>query len=86
MVEAALLIRPCGMPSFSGGGMPGGMSFGDDDGMNRENITLSTDDMEDLLVFVPGIADATISYTTTADVEGGDLRFFQLLYHSRGKV
>ena len=62
-----------GMPSFSGGGMPGGMSFGDDDRMNRENITLSTDDMEDLLVFVPGIADATISYTTTADVEGGDL-------------
>ena len=63
-----------GMPSFDmGGGMPGGMSFGDDDRMNQENITLSTDDMEDLLVFVPGIADATISYTTTVDVEGGDL-------------
>ena len=62
-----------GMPSVSGGGMPGGMSFGDDDRMNQENITLSTDDMEDLLVFVPGIADATISYTTTVDVEGGDL-------------
>ena len=62
-----------GMPSFSGGGMPGGMSFCDDDRMNQENITLSTDDMEDLLVFVPGIADATISYTTTVDVEGGDL-------------
>ena len=61
-----------GMPSFSGGGMPGGMSFCDDDRMNQENITLSTDDMEDLLVFVPGIADATISYTTTVDVEGGD--------------
>ena len=62
----------------SGGGMPdlgmgGGMNFGDDDRMNQEKITLSTDDMEDLLVFVPGIADATISYTTTVDVEGGEL-------------
>ena len=71
-----------GMPSGgnmpSGGGMPdfgmgGGMNFGDDDRMNQEKITLSTDDMEDLLVFVPGIADATISYTTTVDVEGGEL-------------
>ena len=59
-----------GMPDF---GMGGGMNFGDDDRMNQEKITLSTDDMEDLLVFVPGIADATISYTTTVDVEGGDL-------------
>lgn len=59
-----------GMPDF---GMDGGMNFGDDDRMNQEKITLSTDDMEDLLVFVPGIADATISYTTTVDVEGGEL-------------
>ena len=59
-----------GMPDF---GMGGGMNFGDDERMNQEKITLSTDDMEDLLVFVPGIADATISYTTTVDVEGGEL-------------
>lgn len=59
-----------GMSDF---GMGGGMNFGDDDRMNQEKITLSTDDMEDLLVFVPGIADATISYTTTVDVEGGEL-------------
>ena len=59
-----------GMPDF---GMGGGMNFGDDDRMNQEKITLSTDDMEDLLVFVPGIADATISYTTTVDAEGGEL-------------
>lgn len=59
-----------GMPDF---GMGGGMNFGDDDRMNQEKITLSTDDMEDLLVFVPGIADDTISYTTTVDVEGGEL-------------
>ena len=39
-----------GMPSFSGGGMPGGMSFGDDDRMNRENITLSTDEF---VLFLP---------------------------------
>ena len=69
---------PCGGNMPSGGGMPdfgmgGGMNFGDDDRMNQEKITLSTDDMEDLLVFVPGIADATISYTTTVDVEGGEL-------------
>ena len=36
-------------------------------------MILSTDDVEDLEVFVPGLSDATISYTTTASVEGGDL-------------
>lgn len=68
-----------GMPS--GGGMQGGMDMmmggmggnSDSDRMNQENITLDTDDMDDLTVFVPGIADATISYTTTSDVEGGEL-------------
>ena len=64
-----------GMPEMSGmSGMPGmpGMG-GDSDRMNQEEIILSTDDMEDLQVFVPGIADATISYTTTTEVEGGEL-------------
>jgi putative ABC transport system permease protein len=75
------------MPSGGGGmsmpggggdmGMPGGGGFGgfggDNDRMNMENIILSTDDMDDLTVFVPGISDATISYTTTSEVEGGDL-------------
>jgi putative ABC transport system permease protein len=61
-----------GMPG--GDGMPGGGGgFGDDDRMNKENIVLSTDDMDDLTVFVPGISDATISYTTTSEVEGGEL-------------
>lgn len=62
-----------GMPS--GGGFPGGMGSFDsrDDRMNRENITLTTDDMEDLEVFVPGISAVTISYTTSSDVEGGEL-------------
>ncbi|MCD8037515.1 MAG: ABC transporter permease [Lachnospiraceae bacterium] len=34
---------------------------------------LSVDDMEDLEVFVPGLSDTTISYTTTCDTEGGEL-------------
>jgi putative ABC transport system permease protein len=69
-----------GMSMPGGGGdmgMPGGGGFGgfggDNDRMNMENIILSTDDMDDLTVFVPGISDATISYTTTSEVEGGDL-------------
>ncbi|MCD7862941.1 MAG: ABC transporter permease [Lachnospiraceae bacterium] len=55
---------------FGGGG---GMGGGSDSRTNSEAVTLSTDDMEDLEVFVPGISDATISYSTTASVEGGDL-------------
>ncbi len=74
-----------GMPDigFSNGGMPGsgdmpdggvfGFGFGDRDRINQENITLDMDDVEDLEVFVPDISDATISYTTNASVEGGDL-------------
>jgi putative ABC transport system permease protein len=64
------------MPGGGGGdmGMMGGFGMGgDSDRMNQENIVLSTDDMDDLTVFVPGISDATISYTTTSEVEGGDL-------------
>ncbi len=57
------------MPDF-GGGFPG---FGNDDRMNQEKIVLSEADMDDLLVFVPNVADATISYTTNSDVEGGEL-------------
>ena len=62
------------------GGMMGGLSGlfeifggGADDRINQEAVTLSTDDMEDLMVFVPGIQDATISYSTSASVEGGEL-------------
>lgn len=72
-----------GMPSFGGGGMPsfagmpsfGGGMFGDggDNRMNQEAVTLTQNDMEDLEVFVPGISNSTISYSTTTSVEGGDL-------------
>ena len=67
-----------GMPQGGpGGGMPpGGMGGGfgrENDRMNMEKIVLSTDDMEDLEVFVPDISDVMISYTTTSEVEGGEL-------------
>lgn len=70
--------------SFPGGGDMGGFDFGsvfgggfggggDSDRINTENVTLTEDDMENLTVFVPGISDATISYSTTTSVEGGEL-------------
>ncbi|MDD3368441.1 MAG: ABC transporter permease [Lachnospiraceae bacterium] len=61
--------------SFGGGfgGFPGMGGMGSSDRMNQENIVLSTEDMDDLQVFVPGINDATISYSTTSSVEGGEL-------------
>lgn len=49
-----------------------GELFGSGDGrINQENITLTSEDCEDLSVFVPGISDATISYSTNVSVEGG---------------
>ncbi|WP_455616214.1 ABC transporter permease [Eisenbergiella sp.] len=70
-----------------GGGAPagGGMSFEgvmpsggmfmmeQAGGGNTERITLSSEDMEDLETFVPGIEDATMSFSTTASVDGGEL-------------
>lgn len=76
-----------GMPDM-GGGMPGGdmdfagmfgggndfflSLFGGGDQVNEE-VTLTYEDAEDLMTFVTGITDATISYSTTASVEGGEL-------------
>lgn len=64
---------PSAMPS--GGNFSFNMrdSSGGDDRMNQESITLTVSDMEDLAVFVPGISDTTISYSTTSTVEGGEL-------------
>lgn len=61
---------PGGMPAAPGGGMngPGGRSR-----VNGAAVSLSETDMEDIALFVPGIADTTISFTTKADVEGGEL-------------
>lgn len=57
------------MPSMNGffGGWGGG------DKTNQEKLVLSTADMEELAVFVPDVSDVTISYTTTTEVEGGEL-------------
>lgn len=66
----------------NGGGIPGGNendffmkkdSFGKDDRMNQEKITLSEDDMEEIKSFVPGISSVSISYTAKSTVNGGDL-------------
>ncbi len=67
-------------PSKSGGGaqimMPGDMSgFGgsEENRMNKTKITLSDSDLEDIETFVPGILDATMSYSTSSSVDGGEL-------------
>lgn len=71
---------PGGGGGFGGGGGPdmGGGGFfsfggGDNSRINQEDITLTTEDCEDLSVFVPSISDVTISYSTTTSVEGGDM-------------
>lgn len=67
--------RP-GPPDMSSGSsfvFPGMDSSDDSDRMNQEDIVLSESDMEDLMVFVPGVEDATITYSTKADIEGGEL-------------
>lgn len=56
---------------FGGGGF--GSSTAMEDRMNQENITLSTDDLEDLLLFAGGVTEGTISYTTRSSVDGGEL-------------
>lgn len=57
-------------------GMPGGgffdFFFGGETEVNEE-VTLTYEDAEDLMLFVSGISDATISYSTTTSVEGGDM-------------
>ena len=75
--------RSSGGAMPSGGMFPGGamLDFGsifggrgdESDRLNQEKITLSVDEMEELTVFVPGLSDATISYSSNATVEGGEL-------------
>ena len=65
----------------NGGGMRGAVpsmndffgGWGGGDKTNQEKLVLSTADMEELAVFVPDVSDVTISYTTTTEVEGGEL-------------
>ena len=64
---------------FSGapdmGSAPGGMGGfpGMQEQMNTEKIILSTEDVEALQEEIPEITDATISYTTKQEAEGGNL-------------
>ncbi len=65
---------------FDGGSDRGGFSgfeeifgFGKESTEKQEFVTLTTEDCEELSLFVQGIADTTISYSTSASVEGGDL-------------
>lgn len=71
-----------GMNLPGGMELPGGMFGGGDDffasmfgggAQVNEKVTLEYEDAEDIMTFVPGITDATISYSTTVSVEGGDL-------------
>lgn len=76
-----------GMPNMGGGIPGGGMDFGGMFGGGNdffsslfggnsqvnEEVTLTYEDAENLMTFVTGVTDATISYSTTASVEGGDL-------------
>ena len=66
-----------GFGNMGGGGMPsGGGGFGGFGGGSQQkqnSVVLTTDDMDDLTTFVPGISTATMSYSTTSDVDGGQL-------------
>lgn len=59
------------------GGGSGGMDFGGFFGFGQEEeseaVTLTSEDGDDLATFVSGISATTISYSTTASVEGGDM-------------
>ena len=65
----------------SGGGTSGGpgsgMDFGGFFGFGQEEeseaVTLTSEDCDDLATFVSGISATTISYSTTASVEGGNM-------------
>ena len=63
--------------NMGGGGMPSGRSgfggFGGGSQQKQNSVVLTTDDMDDLTTFVPGISTATMSYSTTSDVDGGQL-------------
>ena len=60
-----------------GGGPGGGMDFGGFFGFGQEEeseaVTLTSEDCDDLATFVSGISATTISYSTTASVEGGNM-------------
>ncbi|MCR5121397.1 MAG: ABC transporter permease [Ruminococcus sp.] len=60
-----------GFPDF--GSMFGGFFGGNSGAKNTENITLSADDMDDITASVPGLSEATITYTTKQNIYGGNI-------------
>lgn len=62
-----------GMSGGPGGGMDFGGFFGFGQEEESEAVTLTSEDCDDLATFVSGISATTISYSTTASVEGGDM-------------
>lgn len=62
------------MPNFGGsfdfGSMFGGSAGG---GKNTKKITLTAEDMDDITSTVPGLSDATITYTTKQNIYGGNI-------------
>lgn len=62
-----------GMSGGPGGGMDFGGFFGFGQEEESEAVTLTSGDGDDLATFVSGISATTISYSTTASVEGGDM-------------
>ena len=59
------------VPSFGGGNMPSFGGFGG--GSSGNELILTQADCDLLMDEVDGISDATIAYTATTSVEGGDL-------------
>lgn len=72
---------PSGMPGNMPSGMPGGMDFGGfgdrfgfgGETQTNEEVILTAEDCEDLELMVAGLTATTISYSTNAAVEGGDM-------------
>ena len=62
-----------GMSGGPGGGMDFGGFFGFGQEEESEAVTLTCEDCDDLATFVSGISATTVSYSTTASVEGGDM-------------
>ncbi|WP_310604251.1 ABC transporter permease [Anaerosporobacter sp.] len=62
-----------GQNPFSGGFTIGGSNSGVDAMLNKEKVTLSEEDAEDIEVFVPDIDAVSISFSSKTTVTGGDL-------------
>ena len=63
--------RMAGRAAGGPGGAPPG--FGTSSGKREEAVSLSEADLEEILAYVPELEDGTISFSVTADVEGGNL-------------